>query len=156
MPEETPEEQQTTKDESPEQRERFDQEVIRRVFEFASELVQDVPELEVLTIVPAWSVPQQELVPAIYITREGVGMSPHHILLVTDRMVRALEYQTSKFHELLFAAGETADQQAKVINERQETITEKEKIIEELGRKITTLEELAATIPQTTEEEPEA
>ena len=75
MPEETPEEQQTTKDESPEQRERFDQEVIRRVFEFASELVQDVPELEVLTIVPAWSVPQQELVPAIYITREGVGMS---------------------------------------------------------------------------------
>ena len=62
MPDEIPEAQQPAEDESSEQRERFDQEVIRRVFELASELVKDVPELEVLTVVPAWSVPQQELV----------------------------------------------------------------------------------------------
>ena len=86
--------------------------------------------------------------PAMYITRDGAGMSPHDILLVTDRMVRALEFQTNKFRELMLAAGDTADQQARIINDRQTTIEEKEKTIEELGKKIAALEELSATVEE--------
>ena len=148
MAEETTEGQQVSEDDAQDQRERFDQEVVRRVFDFASELLQDVPELEVLTIMPAWGIPQENLMPAMYITRDGAGMSPHDILLVTDRMVRALEFQTNKFRELMLAAGDTADQQARIINDRQTTIEEKEKTIEELGKKIAALEELAATVEE--------
>ena len=148
MAEETTEGQQVSEDDAQDQRERFDQEVVRRVFDFASELLQDVPELEVLTIMPAWGIPQEKLMPAMYITRDGAGMSPHDILLVTDRMVRALEFQTNKFRELMLAAGDTADQQARIINDRQTTIEEKEKTIEELGKKIAALEELSATVEE--------
>ena len=148
MVEETTEDQQVPEDDTQDQRERFDQEVVRRVFDFASELLQDVPELEVLTIMPAWGIPQENLMPAMYITRDGAGMSPHDILLVTDRMVRALEFQTNKFRELMLAAGDTADQQARIINDRQTTIEEKEKTIEELGKKIAALEELSATVEE--------
>ena len=148
MAEETTEGQQVSEDDAQDQRERFDQEVVRRVFDFASELLQDVPELEVLTIMPAWGIPQENLMPAMYITRDGAGMSPHDILLVTDRMVRALEFQTNKFRELMLAAGDTADQQARIINDRQTTIEEKEKTIEELGKKIAALEELSATVEE--------
>lgn len=148
MVEETTEDQQVPEDDAQDQRERFDQEVVRRVFDFASELLQDVPELEVLTIMPAWGIPQENLMPAMYITRDGAGMSPHDILLVTDRMVRALEFQTNKFRELMLAAGDTADQQARIINDRQTTIEEKEKTIEELGKKIAALEELSATVEE--------
>ena len=148
MVEEITEDQQVPEDDTQDQRERFDQEVVRRVFDFASELLQDVPELEVLTIMPAWGIPQENLMPAMYITRDGAGMSPHDILLVTDRMVRALEFQTNKFRELMLAAGDTADQQARIINDRQTTIEEKEKTIEELGKKIAALEELSATVEE--------
>ena len=148
MAEETTEGQQVSEDDAQDQRERFDQEVVRRVFDFASELLQDVPELEVLTIMPAWGIPQENLMPAMYITRDGAGMSPPDILLVTDRMVRALEFQTNKFRELMLAAGDTADQQARIINDRQTTIEEKEKTIEELGKKIAALEELSATVEE--------
>lgn len=153
MAEETTEGQQVSEDDAQDQRERFDQEVVRRVFDFASELLQDVPELEVLTIMPAWGIPQENLMPAMYITRDGAGMSPHDILLVTDRMVRALEFQTNKFRELMLAAGDTADQQARIINDRQTTIEEKEKTIEELGKKIAALEELSATVEEAPSEE---
>jgi hypothetical protein len=157
MAEELTTDQQTAEEgEEQNQRERFDQEVIRRVFDFASDLIQDVPELEVLTVMPAWGIPQENLMPAMYITRDGVGMSPHDILLVTDRMVRALEFQTNKFRELMLAAGDTADQQARIINERQTLIKEKEKTIEELGKKITELEKLSATVTETSPEEQEA
>ena len=149
MAEEITEDQQASEeDDEQNQRERFDQEVIRRVFDFASELIQDVPELEVLTVMPAWGIPQENLMPAMYIPRDGAGMSPHDILLVTDRMVRALEFQTNKFRELMLAAGDTADQQARIINDRQTTIEEKEKTIEELGKKIAALEELSATVEE--------
>ena len=153
MAEETTEGQQVSEDDAQDQRERFDQEVVRRVFDFASELLQDVPELEVLTIMPAWGIPQENLMPAMYITRDGAGMSPHDIVLVTDRMVRALEFQTNKFRELMLAAGDTADQQARIINDRQTTIEEKEKTIEELGKKIAALEELSATVEEAPSEE---
>ena len=153
MAEETTEGQQVSEDDAQDQRERFDQEVVRRVFDFASELLQDVPELEVLTIMPAWGIPQENLMPAMSITRDGAGMSPHDILLVTDRMVRALEFQTNKFRELMLAAGDTADQQARIINDRQTTIEEKEKTIEELGKKIAALEELSATVEEAPSEE---
>ena len=153
MVEETTEGQQAPEDDAQDQRERFDQEVVRRVFDFASELLQDVPELEVLTIMPAWGIPQENLMPAMYITRDGAGMSPHDILLVTDRMVRALEFQTNKFRELMLAAGDTADQQARIINDRQTTIEEKEKTIEELGKKIAALEELSATVEEASSKE---
>jgi hypothetical protein len=143
-------------DDAQNQRERFDQEVIRRVFDFASDLIQDVPELEVLTVMPAWGIPQENLMPAMYITRDGTGMSPHDILLVTDRMVRALEFQTNKFRELMMAAGDTADQQARIIHERQTLIEEKEKTIEDLGRKLAELEKLSATVTETSSEEQEA
>ena len=148
MVEEITEGQQVPEDDAQDQRERFDQEVVRRVFDFASELLQDVPELEVLTIMPAWGIPQENLMPAMYITRDGAGMSPHDILLVTDRMVRALEFQTNKFRELMLAAGDTADQQARIINDRQTTIEEKEKTFEELGKKFAALEELSATVEE--------
>ena len=148
MAEETTEGQQVSEDDAQDKRERFDQEVVRRVFDFASELLQDVPELEVLTIMPAWGIPQENLMPAMYITRDGAGMSPHDILLVTDRMVRALEFQTNKFRELMLAAGDTADQQARIINDRQTTIEEKEKTFEELGKKFAALEELSATVEE--------
>ena len=157
MAEELTEAQQAPEeDDEQNQRERFDQEVIRRVFDFASELIQDVPELEVLTVMPAWGIPQENLMPAMYITRDGVGMSPHDILLVTDRMVRALEFQTNKFRELMLAAGDTADQQARIIHERQTLVEEKEKAIEELGRKIAELEKLSATLKEASPEEQEA
>ena len=125
MDEETMEEQQVPEGEEQEStRERFDQEVVRRIFEFSGQLVSDIPELEVVTVVPSWGIPQQDLTPAVYVTREGAGMSPHQLMLVTDRMIRALEFQVGKFREFMLAAGDAADKQAEILNERQQAIEE--------------------------------
>jgi len=136
MGEETTEEQQVPEEEEQEStRERFDQEVVRRIFEFAGQLVSDIPELEVVTVVPSWGIPQQDLTPAVYVTREGSGMSPHQLMLVTDRMIRALEFQVGKFREFMLAAGDAADKQAEILNERQQAIEEKEAQLAELEKK---------------------
>ena len=136
MDEETMEEQQVPEGEEQEAtRERFDQEVVRRIFEFSGQLVSDIPELEVVTVVPSWGIPQQDLPPAVYVTREGAGMSPHQLMLVTDRMIRALEFQVGKFREFMLAAGDAADKQAEILNERQQAIEEKEAQLTELEKK---------------------
>ena len=136
MDEETMEEQQVPEGEEQEAtRERFDQEVVRRIFEFSGQLVSDIPELEVVTVVPSWGIPQQDLTPAVYVTREGAGMSPHQLMLVTDRMIRALEFQVGKFREFMLAAGDAADKQAEILNERQQAIEEKEAQLTELEKK---------------------
>ena len=130
MPTPEPMEEQRT-DDSPVESdsERFDQELIRRSFDFGQEILKSIPELEVLGLVPIWGVPQADLMPVIYLTREGAGMSPHQIMLAMDRFVRGMDYKVNRVRELFLATGEALNKQAGEISANQETIeTQAEKI----------------------------
>jgi hypothetical protein len=125
-------------------RERFDQEVVRRVFEFGSELVKEIPELEVLAVVPVWGVPQENLIPAIYMTRSGAGMSPHQLLLAIDRFTSAMEYKLTRVRDLLEATGDMLNNQAGEMNENQEAITSQKAKVKELEEQLENLKKKTA------------
>ena len=127
------EEEQVTEEQEP-SRERFDEELVRRSFEFGQDILKDIPELEVLTIVPVWGLPQDKMVPAIYLT----GMSPHQLLLTFDRFLAGMEYKLNRMKELLQATGEMLNKQAGEIDANQKTI-EGQKA--EIGTKATSEEE---------------
>tara|TARA_B100000700_G_scaffold294814_1_gene357132 strand:- start:346 stop:753 length:408 start_codon:yes stop_codon:yes gene_type:complete len=128
MPEDKPIEEEVQSQEP--QRERFDEEVIRRSFEFGNELLQDVPELEVLAIVPVWGIPQDKMVPAIYLTKDGTGMSPHQLLLTFDRFLAGFEYKLNRTRELLQATGEMLNKQAGEIDANQKKLEEQQSQLE--------------------------
>ena len=110
-------------------RERFDEELIRRVFAFGNEVLQDLPELEVLVVVPVWGIPQDKMIPAIYLTKEGTGMSPHQLMLTLDRFLAGTEYKVNRIKELLEATGEMLNKQAEEIDANQKLIEEQEKLL---------------------------
>jgi hypothetical protein len=124
-------------------RARFDQEVINRVFPFGNELLQDVPELEVLAIVPVWGVPQENLLPAIYLTRSGSGMSPHQLMLAMDRFTSASEYKLGRIRELLNATSDMLNKQAGTINDNQEKIQAQEAQIKEYEERLENVKKTA-------------
>jgi len=130
-------EEQVTEGQEP-SRERFDEELVRRSFEFGQDILKDIPELEVLTIVPVWGLPQDKMVPAIYLTKDGTGMSPHQLLLTFDRFLAGMEYKLNRMKELLQATGEMLNKQAGEIDANQKTIEEQKAT---LGAKTTSEEE---------------
>lgn len=125
-------------------RERFDQEVVNGCLDFGAKLVASVPELEVLCIVPVWGVPQDKLIPAMYITRSGAGMSPHQLVLAIDRFTAAMEYKLTRVRDLLEATSDMLNNQAGVMNENQETITSQEAKIKELEEQLENLKKTTA------------
>jgi len=110
-------------------RERFDEELVRRWFAFGNEVLQDIPELEVLTLVPVWGIPQDKMIPAIYLTKEGAGMSPHQLMLTLDRFLAGTDYKVNRIKELLEATGEMLNKQAEEIDANQKLIEEQEKLL---------------------------
>jgi len=114
-------------------RERFDEELIRRTFEFGNDILQDIPELEVLAVVPVWGIPQDKMVPAIYLTKDGAGMSPHQLLLTFDRFLAGMEYKLSRTRELLQATGEMLNKQAGEIDANQKLLAEQAELLSEIG-----------------------
>jgi hypothetical protein len=112
-------------------RERFDEEVIRRSFAFGNEVLQDIPELEVLAIVPVWGIPQDKMVPAIYLTKDGTGMSPHQLLMTFDRFLAGMEYKLNRTRELLQATGEMLNKQAGEIDANQKLLAEHAELLSE-------------------------
>jgi hypothetical protein len=128
-------------------RERFDEELIRRTFEFGNEILQDIPELEVLAVVPVWGIPQDKMVPAIYLTKEGTGMSPHQLMMTFDRFLAGMEYKLNRTRELLQATGELLNKQAGEIDANQKLLAEQTALLSE----VETLEEIEETT--TSEEE---
>lgn len=113
-------------------RERFDEELIRRAFAFGNEVLQDIPELEVLAIVPVWGIPQDKMVPAIYLTKDGTGMSPHQLLMTFDRFLAGMEYKLGRTRELLQATGEMLNQQAGEIDANQKLLAEHAELLSEV------------------------
>ena len=116
-------------------RERFDEELIRRSFSFGNEILQDIPELEVLAIVPVWGIPQDKMVPAIYLTKDGTGMSPHQLLLTFDRFLAGMEYKLGRTRELLQATGEMLNKQAGEIDANQKLLAEQAELLSEIEGK---------------------
>ena len=128
-------------------RERFDEELIRRSFAFGNEILQDIPELEVLVVVPVWGIPQDKMIPAIYLTKDGTGMSPHQLLMAFDRFLAGMEYKLNRTRELLQATGETLNKQAEEINANQKLLAEQTELLSEV--------ETAAEIKENTTSEEE-
>lgn len=79
----------------------FYEEVFGRADEFGKSLLQDVPELESIAIIPSWTVDQEHLPGGQIIWREGAKGSPAALFKMTVQLAMALRQHQQSVIELL-------------------------------------------------------
>lgn len=83
------------------QRKPFYEEVFERGEAFAKALLQDIPELEGLAIIPSWVVEQEHLPSGQIIGREGPLRTPAEVFKMTVQLSTALRQQQETVFEIL-------------------------------------------------------
>jgi len=103
---------------------------------FASSLLSTQPELESVTMIPTWLVPDGQLPPAIICGRNGEQRTATEVVHLVDQLARTMRVQLDWLQQYLANFDQQAAMRARAYRDLEQRLTQKQQELTDLEAKI--------------------